>query len=141
MAFKISRLKADPQREVEGVWVDVYDGLRLRVARLTNPHFREAVRKQGRKHQLSMRRGLVDDAQLDDITRVAVAKYVLLGWENLVDDNDKPIPYSPEKALEIFKESPDFYDMVIEYANDITLFKDAVAEDAKGNSSTSSNGS
>lgn len=112
----ITKLKTNTTKEAEGVWVDCAEGLRLKVARTNNPTYRKYLVKNSR--------GLNSDA-LFEVTRRGISKYVLLGWQNLQEDG-KDVPFSSEKAEQLFKDVPDFLDLVCSFANDPDVFKDDV---------------
>ncbi len=127
--------------EQEGVWVDA-GGLKLRIARMGNPKYNEYARQLGKPHAMQIRHGAGDAAKvLEDVIKKAMARHVLLGWENLEDDAGSPIPYSEAKAMELLTGFPDFYRMVLEFAQEAEHFKRQSREDAKGNSEAVSSGS
>ena len=140
MGFNIAkRLGGDPALMSEGVWVDEADGLRLLIARWNNKAYRKTLHKSVSepKSKFDKRAKFKIDKALQE-AMVNVANTVLLGWEGMdeTDDNDKvikDIPYSPEKALEYFEKYPEFFDVVCEYAQDISLFKKKKDEEAAGN--------
>lgn len=132
--MKISALKTNRQSEVEGIWVDGPEGLRLKVARMGNPKYQAAVRRIGKPHARQLRQLTADTAIVEDVSKRAVAETILLGWENLQDNDGKDIPYSSQKAYELFNEVPDFYTMVCEYASDVQLYRDDAMQEAQGNS-------
>lgn len=139
--MKISTFKTNEQREQEGVWEDAGGGLRLKVARLGNLRYEEYLRQTGKPYARQMRHGTVDNKVLEDLIRQAMARHVLLDWENLDDEQGNPIPYSHEKALELLTKYRDFHQMVLEIAQDARLFKEQDLEEARGNSAAVSAGS
>lgn len=131
---KISRFATDPNKELTGVWLPMGGGIEVLVARLGNPEFNAFVTRTGKALGPGVRSGNVDPKDAEDLTKRAVAKHVLLGWKNLEDDDDQPIPFSSEKALEIFNEFPEFFRSVMNLASDVDNFRRDVVEAAKGNS-------
>lgn len=139
--FNISKLAVDPQKEKDGVWFDGPNGLRLRVARLSNPEYQEAIQKLGRPYMRQIRNNTIAAADLNRITVKALAKHILLDWENLLDENDEVVPYSVAKAEEYLRRYPEFVQMVEDYAQGLDAFQADAQEDAEGNSSAASSGS
>lgn len=140
--MKISKFAMDGTLAQEGVWEDAgHDDLRVKVARMNNPRYREYLRALGRPLVRRSRRNMLDFDAMEAMTQKAVARYVLLDWKNLEDDEGNEIPYSPDKAFEFFKAYPDFYEAVTEIANDVELFRAEDHEDAAGNLQASSGGS
>lgn len=111
--MNINKLKTDSKKELEGVWVDAGEGLRLLIARSSNASYRKYLVKYGRRQ---------DPEAMLAVVRKGVAKHVLLGWENLQEE-DKDVSYSSDKAEQLFKDIPDFLDLVLTFANDVELYR------------------
>ena len=63
-----------------------------------------------------------------------MAQYILLDWENILDGKDnKEITYSADNVFKMFQKHPRFFDMVFDYASDVTMFKDDAEEEDLGN--------
>ncbi|RKY09817.1 MAG: hypothetical protein DRP56_02125 [Planctomycetota bacterium] len=114
----INKLKVDAKKVSGGVWVDYTDGVRLLIARKPNPAFQEYMADLIEPHLASIHAGTFDDKLDKLLTKKAVAKHVLLGWEN-IEENGKPIEYSPENAFELFKNEDlvDLYHFVLTIAH------------------------
>lgn len=129
----LAKLRVDKKKVNEGIPVAFIPGITLRIAKLPNPQYEDALMRYSRSSKVAMRVS-GDTKLMQEAVRHAVAKAVLLGWEGLTE-TDKPdspaIPYSPEKALEIFEEYPDLYSFVLQIANDPENFR---LEEDKGNS-------
>lgn len=159
--FNISQLRTDPAKEKEGVWIDAGAGLRLKIARLNSPPYQQALAKGMRPLREALRGvGEIKPEDLADVTRRAMAKHILLGWENLQDEKKGPdgqpimeigedgIPtpvledviYSPEKAYELLKVQ-DFAEIVTNYANNMQNFRSESRKVDEGNSVPASSGS
>jgi hypothetical protein len=132
--MKLSKFKMDIRKVEEGTWVPAGDGLELLIARLGNEKYKKFLRSRGRHIAVQVRTGNIDTPAMTDLQRQAVAHTVLLGWKNLQDDAGQDITFSPGKALELFSSHSDFFDMVLEFANDASLFREEMQEDSKGNS-------
>lgn len=138
MGFNISeRLGGDPKLVTEGVWIDETDGLRLLIARWNNKNYRKFLRGLATTPKSKLDRFKLNLDVVDERNKEAVARHILLGWEGLEenqpDGSPVEVPYSVEKALECFDQYPEFYDMIVEYSQDISLFKEAKEEEAAGN--------
>lgn len=139
--MKLAKFKTNQSLEQDGIWQDVADGLRIKVARIGNPRYKAYVRRMG-KAQMSMARatGDMDLDVLDALTVKALAKFVLLDWEGLEDDEGTAIPFSPEKAHELLTDVPDFRALVEGYAGNAQLFRDQELDETVENSSSHSTG-
>lgn len=129
---RMSILRTDPKKELEGVWRTTPDGFQLLVARMRNPRFEEYILSQGGLLRAAQETGRSNLAH--EVTREAVARTVLLDWKDVLDDEDKPIPFSHEKALEFFVKFPEFYTTVVMFAADRASYQAEVAENIAGNS-------
>jgi hypothetical protein len=128
---KLSSFKTDSRKSEEGVWTEVGAGFEIRVARLGNPKYQAELKRLGKPHLHGIRRQGLESEQLKRIQAKATARYLLLDWRGLEDDDGKTIEYSYEKALELFLD-PDyneFLDIVLEAAGDMELFRVETIED------------
>lgn len=132
---KLSSIKSDPSKAEGGVWVDYEAGIRLKVARMGNAAFEAFVRSKQRPKIRGFRAGKISDAEADALTREAVARHVLVGWEHIEDDKGNAIPYSPEKSIEFLADPAlaDLYQFVVLQASDAAAYKAEAEEDARGN--------
>ena len=123
--MKFSNFVMDPSKETQGVWVEAGAGLRLKIARATNRAYRDELVKLTKPHAAAIRTNSLNIELAEKLTREAAAKHIIHGWENLEDDNGNLIPFSHEKAAELFEKSPDFLKLVLEYSNDAELFRES----------------
>jgi hypothetical protein len=131
--MKLSAFKTNPDKEEKGVWVDAGAGLRLRIARMNNPAFDEFIRKAAKPLASQLRLGTLEVKTAEELTARAMSRHVLLGWENLQNDDGSDIPFSQDKAYELLTTHRDFFRMVSDFANDASLFRDALDEQAAKN--------
>ena len=151
--FSIANLRVDKDRSEGGVWVDYATGqvvpehtvkapanaskLFVRVARLGNPKFLEAMQESGTTgaalNLARVRGGSIDPASMSDQAKKAVAATVLLDWSNLVEADGKPITYSAGTAYRLFNDSPDFFNDIVAIAQDRALFREASVAVDSGN--------
>lgn len=132
---RLSSLKADSRKEVEGVWMSWEHGVSLLIARLNNPGFQAHVRKATRSKTKAIRQGSISDEEMERVSLEAIAHHVLLGWKNIEDDDGNPLEYSPETALELLSDPGlrDLYQFVLTQSNERELYRQEVEDDSKGN--------
>jgi len=133
---KISDFATDKRAEVEGVWIDIHDGLRLLIARADNINFLTKLRELGKPHATSVRMGAMDMNLALELSKKAMAETVLLGWTNLQEEQDGElvdIPYSAQKAYELLDANTDFFNLVRDLSQDRANFQRASNEQALGN--------
>lgn len=104
-----------------------------------------------RDPQATVIAAILDAITPEDRKKLA-AEYILVGWENLTDDfgdfrkyqeeGSKRIRYSKEAALALLTHEryQGFYDLVMEIANDESVFREERVKEEAGNSLTASGG-
>lgn len=149
MAFCIDKMRTDKAAESDGVWVNAGAGLRLKIARLGNPKYTKYLNellKPVREEVTGV--GELDASLVQKATIQAIAKHILVGWENLTETKTEngipvldeqgnpievPIPYSYEKAHELLNDVPDFGEMVLGYAKRLDLYRVKTRKAQEGN--------
>lgn len=133
--MKLSAFHSDPTKSEQGVWVEVANGFKLRVARMDNIRYKLAMKSLGKPFAAQLRHAATEDDEktVKKIMIQAMAKTVLLGWEGLEDDEGKTIPYSVEeceKALSV----ENFFNLVRELAADQSNFAEKSKDELSKNS-------
>lgn len=137
MALRISKIKTDLAAETNGVWVPYEGGSRLLIARIGNPEYEQAVLKLSEPYGQGFRQ---DADAMRQVTREAMARHILLGWEGIEDDDGVSIPYSFETALKFLTEYRDFYRHVMTEAMNRENFRVKQRQDVVGNLPAASSG-
>lgn len=122
------------QSETAGVWIDICENVdgttaRMRIARAgrRNKAYMKAMEKATKPY-----RAILDelDSKTDDrITATVLAETIVLGWENIQEEDGVNLPYTKENALRILTDLPDLADLVNKKAWDITTFRDTEVKD------------
>jgi hypothetical protein len=134
------RFGTSRELETDGVWVDLGDGSKIKVARIGNSRYNEVFQKLIAPFRRQVRMGNIPNEVADEILVKAMARTVLLDWEGIAEDG-KAVPFSVENAYRLMKEYPDFRNVVSEVAQEMETFKEIDTEDATKNSEGSLNGS
>lgn len=143
--MRFSEYVTDTTLEEEGVWIKLRRGdAEVLVARAGNSKHDELVRRLRKKHARGFRGDELPREIEESIALEALAKTILLGWRGvtdesgadvpgsgILDDNDQPIPYSPEKARELLKLSRDFRLEITEIATEMEVYKREEVEAGK----------
>lgn len=115
--------------------------IRFKLARSggANKAFAKALERETRPYRSGGKiRSTLTNEKADAAYLKAFCSTVLLGWENVRDRNDQPIPFSPEAAERLMEELPDLYNDLKETASNSAIFREDVRETDLGNSGTSS---
>lgn len=118
---KLSSIEVDRALQSEGIVVD-YHGIKVRLAQQNNPRARELVRRKMGLIKVRDQDGNIPKDDLRRIIREVWAEAVILGWSEMEAEDGTPIPYTPEKALEILSD---------EKFSDFSQFVDSVSSNAE----------
>ena len=130
--FTLDELFADPKRETEGVWVDFYNGSKLKLASTESPVYQARLAKLAKKHQLQLDADNEESIHLvQEITAEAMSHCVLLDWKGINMHGQENIPYTPKLGKEALLKSSKFRKFVTESAGDHENFRAEVAEKVK----------
>jgi hypothetical protein len=127
----ITKFDIDESKEQGGVWVDISSDSRLLVAALNNQKQLDYLDRITKPYKRAIKNKTIDKELSDKLYCKSLAKHVLLDWEGM-REHGKEVPYSKEKALEWLLEYPKFRQMVLEIAQDESLYlKEEQEEDEK----------
>jgi len=116
--MKLSSLKAKQDQ----VWVDEQDGLRLLIGRFNSPLYKKCLKEFAGTKAKQFAQGRVSEDEAKDYLYKVAAHSLVLGWENMQDEDGSDLDYSPEIAIECFKDVPEFYDLIFQYSREYSLF-------------------
>lgn len=138
---------AKKQKKSDTAWYDMYDvtcegatshvRLCVREAGQATPgYWNETLRRSEHlaKRKAKITAGLVESLQQQDL--VLFPKYIVVGWENVFDDNGNPVPFSEEDCKKfVVGIGIDEFKKLSDFCGDFTNFRDAIdAAGVAGNS-------
>ncbi len=129
----------DKKKEVDGVWEDITEDVRVKIARMGNPNYQKEIARLMKPHRRAVRRGTVDDSVIEKCVTQAMARTVLLDWEGIEEDGKKVL-YSFDEARRLLTEYKEFRDQVSEIASELETFQDNEDEETVKNLKMSSAG-
>lgn len=97
--MKLANLKIDSAKLEQGDWVGdipALGNIRLRVRGIGNDDYR---RRQSELVAAIPRHLRKEPAEQDKLTNTLIVETLLLGWEHVEDEKDKPLPFTRENAL------------------------------------------
>jgi len=122
----------DQNKEKEGVWQDMGDGLKMRIARIGNPNYQKRFQALSKPHRRALRRGTLSDEIAEQLLIKCLAETIVLDWEG-VEENGETIPYSVDNAIRILTDYPDLRNYVNDIANEMEGYKEDADEEAIDN--------
>ena len=141
MSLQLDDLFIDKEIGQEGVWVDFFNGSRLKIASTESPKYKAMMAKLARAHKLQLDDSNDDQHELvQQITSEALSKCVLLDWDKISIGDQEHVQYNPEIGKKALLSSPKLRDFVLDQANSTNIFKKKVLDEAKKSSSGNSSG-
>ncbi|MDP6698088.1 MAG: hypothetical protein QGH25_00440 [Candidatus Latescibacteria bacterium] len=131
------RYGTDETAELEGTWVDMGEGLKIKIARLNNPNYVKVHNRLMQPYRGQTMRGTMSPEVTLRITCESLAETILLDWDGM-EYNGKKLPHSTANALKVLTEFKDFREDVIFLAAEKETFRaEALKEDQKNSASGS----
>lgn len=132
---KLTEIRTDLEKVEKGVWVDFLADIKLCIASVNNPNYKQHRSRLLKPHLRRIRGNQMSQDEILDVVKPAIAKHILVDWKNLEDESGKPIKYSSDKALDLFmdKELSSLFDFVIETMGDSELFRLECLDEAEKN--------
>lgn len=118
--------KADPILEKEGVDFSIDDKTAFRVRRFnqSNPRIRAAMANHYKPFARQIEMGTLPQEKSDEIIRKVFVETCLVSWRGVEDGEGKPIEFTKENAMSLFKSLPDLFDVLWKYANDFESYRE-----------------
>lgn len=148
--MKLSSLKINSSRAEQGAWVrDLPEmgDLRLKVRGFGNTDYSAFLAKERAlvprdQREGGRRDGAIKQQHADAILVRGMVEHILMDWDGLTDEHDKPLPFSKERAM-AFLADPDFRPFrsaVVFAASEVEEMESDRVESAVPNSSNASGG-
>lgn len=132
---KITEIMTDMEKVENGVWVDYAAGIKLCIASINSSQYKKYRSRLLKPYLRQVRSKAMTADEILDVLKPAAAKYLLIDWQNIEDEEGNTIQYSPDKALEFFTDPAlsDLYGFVLETAGENEVYRQELVEDAEGN--------
>lgn len=123
--------KTNDSLEKEGTLIEVAEGVKMRIARAggNNTRYGKLLGERMKPHRRQMENGTLDDKVADRIIYEIYADTVILGWEGVTDQNDKPLEYTRENCIKLLTDLPDLFREIQEHATKLENFRQAALEE------------
>jgi len=137
---KLSALKTSDKLENEGALLEYENGLTFLVGRMGSNKNEQYKKTVDQKLQLRVANEYATEDETIDYLVDILANSILLGWDNLLDDDGKPIPFTIAKAKEILKEYKDIRGDVYAFCTNRKNYYNANIDEETANLSNALNG-
>lgn len=139
MSSLFKQFKTDSRKETEGVLVTygpnddkTIPGFRLLRRNGSNQRYAKVLERETYPYRRLIELGTLDNKISERVFMRVFCLAVLIGWDNVQDEQGVSIPFNLDNAMKLFQELPDLYDDLFTQSNKIALFKQETFEaDAK----------
>ena len=140
MGNLFKQFATNPSIEREGVLLEygsTDDGkpIRIRVARAggANIKFTRLMEAKTKPYRRQIQAGTVDRVVLERLAREVYAEAVVIGWENVQNEDGEPMVYSVPTCIALFEKLPDLYEDIVEQSTRMALFRAEILEEDSKN--------
>lgn len=139
--FNLNSLEPDAELANNGVWLDFFDGSKLKIAQADNKAYNGFITQQYKAHRRKIDlENKASDKLSEDITLEAIARFVLKDWEGITFDGEDT-PYSYKVGMEAMTKIPMLRKEVDDQSRRLQNFQVAEDEEDRENVKTTSPGS
>lgn len=118
--------KTDTNLEKEGVDFALDDKTSFRVRRFngSNPRVKAAMAAYYKPYARQIEMGTLPQEKSTEIQVHLFVDVCLAAWEGVEDESGKPIEFSKQNAISLFKSLPELFETLWKYANDFANYKE-----------------
>lgn len=120
--------------EEEGTWVELGDGIAVKVRRFNSAHAKATRRKLEEPHAALMRSGTVPEDIADDILTKQMSQSLIIDWKGVTTETGEAIPATPENVEGQLRKYPEFRNEVAALVLDRQTFKKLIQKEDLKNS-------
>jgi len=118
--------KTNETTEKGGEWCEIAPGVRFLIARLGGVNadrIKKANAQFFKPHARRIQNGSLPVKEEQKILARVFVEVSLLGWEGVLDDNDQPLEFSKDNAVNLLVELPELFGKLTEFSQDVENYK------------------
>jgi hypothetical protein len=130
-----SQFKTDENVEKNGVILDYGPNskglpMQIRIARAggTNIAFSKAFERHTKPYRRMFQTGTIDETLSQQVMREIYVDSVILGWENMEDENNEDLSFNADYVRKFLTDLPELLSDIIEQSKSVALFRTAIRE-------------
>lgn len=130
MSNLFKQFKTDTKKEQEGVEIQYganEDGtiptFRVRRRGASNQQYAKVLTRESMPYRRQIELNVLDEMISRSILMKVFCTAVLVGWSNVYDENNTPIPFNTQNAVVLFNALPDLYDDLVVQSGKLELFR------------------
>lgn len=116
--------------EQDGIILDFGKGVKIKTRRAggANSKFQKLLIKRTAPHKALLKQNLLDESQALEIMAGVYADAVIIGWEGVTDENDKPLAFNRENVIKVLLDLPDLFNAIQDATADHSNFQSEMVE-------------
>lgn len=135
------QFKTDDNLERVGILLEYGENskgkpIAIRIARAggANSQYTKLIEARVKPYRRQIQNETIERVVVDKLLRQVYAETVVLGWENVEDENGNELPFSTENCAKIFEDLPDLFSDIQEQSQRAALFRQDILEADSKNS-------
>lgn len=101
-------------------------GIRIARAGGGNSAFTKRIEVLVKPYRRAIQNETIDTETLERLYRQAYAETVVLGWENVDDENNEPLEFTKENCIKLFEELPELFKEIQEQSQKVAIFREEI---------------
>lgn len=129
------QFKTDNTLEKEGILLEYGtnskgDPICIRIARAggANAQYAKRMETRVKPYRRQIQNETMENALVERIVKEVYAETVVLGWENVEDENGQPMQFNEKNCVKLFDDLPDLFRDLQEQSQRAALFRAEVRE-------------
>ena len=106
----------------DGVW-KTYSGARIKIGRAGSTEWLREQENLERPYKKKIEKGTLSAVVKRDLNVRNLARTILLDWDGVLGEDEKPVSYTEELGFQLLSENPEFLEFVMDVALDNDNFK------------------
>lgn len=130
-----SQFKTDNALEQQGIILEYgenADGkpISIRIARAggSNVQYTRLIEARVKPYRRQIQNETIERAMVEKILREVYAESIVLGWENVTDENGKALPFTVANCMKLFEDLPDLFQDIQDQSQRAALFRQDILE-------------
>jgi len=111
-----------------GVWT-TFSGSKFLITHLSSIRFQREVTRLQQPYRKKIDAGTMDPKVAKDLMCQAMAKGLILDWQDVTNNAKESVAYSSEAAYTALSNDPEFRELVSDFASNLENFREAELEE------------
>lgn len=102
----------------------------IRIARAggANSQYSRLMEARVKPYRRQIQNETIEKTMVEKMLREVYAETVVLGWENVTDENGKEMAFTVQNCIKLFEDLPDLFQDIQEQSQRAALFREEVLE-------------